>query len=335
MAGASEAAWRLPAWASRWGRRWLPWLAAAAILAWLTTRVPLDALRAALRHGSYLPLAVFVLFETLAILPLDVFATREALAIVGVRRGFLELLLLRGATYLLGLVSYVAGQGAVGVYLARGGVRASRAAGAMLFLMISNGVVLVAIAALGLLVDLPRDRRELLLLLVLGALAGIALYLAVIGARPRWLTGRTALAPLFEAGVGGHLRAAAARLPHLLIMAALQWGAFLVWGIALPFWRTLALMTVVLLVAALPITPSGLGTSQVLQVLFFSPWAAGADAAARSADVLALSLVHYVFGVGWQGLVGLVCLAGLRRAGGKDSRDNKDSKDGNAGRDDG
>jgi uncharacterized membrane protein YbhN (UPF0104 family) len=113
-------------------------------------------------------------------------------------------------------------------------------------------------------------------------------------------------------------------------MAALQWGAFLVWGIALPFWRTLALMTVVLLVAALPITPSGLGTSQVLQVLFFSPWAAGADPAARSADVLALSLVHYAFGVGWQGLLGLVCLAGLRRAGekDKDSRDFKDSKDG-------
>jgi uncharacterized membrane protein YbhN (UPF0104 family) len=318
----------------RWARRWLPWLAAVAILAWLTSRVPLGALRSALRHGSYLPLAVFVLFETLAILPLDVFATREALALVGVRRGFRELFLLRGATYLLGLLSYVAGQGGVGVYLARSGVRASRAAGAMLFLMISNGVVLVAIAALGLLVDLPNDRRELLLLLILGALAGIAAYLAVIGARPRWLAGRAALAPLFEAGVGGHLRAAAVRLPHLLVMAALQWGAFLVWGIFLPFWRTLALMTVVLLVAALPITPSGLGTSQVLQVLFFSPWAPGADAAARGGSILALSLVHYVFGLVWQAAVGVVCLAALRRVD-KDDKDSRDSKDGNSGRDGG
>lgn len=308
-------------------RRWLPWLAALALLAWLTSRVPLDALRVALRHGSYLPLALYVLFETLAILPLDVFATREALSIVAVRRGFSELFLLRGATYLLGLLSYVAGQGGVGVYLARSGVRASRAAGAMLFLMISNGIVLVGIAALGLLADLPVDRRELLLGLIFGALAGIVLYMVVIAARPRWVAERPALAPLFEAGVKGHLRAAAARLPHLLLMAALQWGAYLVWGIPIPFWRSLALMTVVLLVAALPITPSGLGTSQVLQVLFFSPWAAGVDAAARGADVLALSLVHYVFGLVCQALVGMVCLVGLRRGGGKDLRDSKDQKD--------
>jgi uncharacterized membrane protein YbhN (UPF0104 family) len=343
MAGASERA-RAPVgnrvWPGAWNgiKRWLPWVAAAAILGWLSSRVPVDALRAALRHGSYLPLALFVLFETLAILPLDVFATREALGIVGVRRGFKELFLLRGATYLLGLLSYVAGQGGVGVYLARSGVRAARAAGAMLFLMISNGMVLVGIAALGLLIDLPRERRELLLLLIAGAFAGIALYLAVIAARPRWLAARPALAPLFEAGVRGHLRAAAARLPHLLIMAAMQWGSFLVWGIALPFWRTLALMTVVLLVAALPITPSGLGTSQVLQVLFFSPWAAGADAAARGADVLALSLVHYVFGLVGQALLGVVCLAALRRVGkddedkdqkdGKDREDRKDERDG-------
>jgi Lysylphosphatidylglycerol synthase TM region len=315
-------------------RQWLPWLAAAALLAWLTARVPVDALRAALRHGSYLPLAVYVVFETLAILPLDVFATREALSIAAVRRGFSELFLLRGATYLLGLLSYVAGQGGVGVYLARSGVRASRAAGAMLFLMITNGIVLVAIAALGLLADLPAERRDLLLALIFGALAGIAVYLAVLAARPRWLADRPPLAPLFEAGVRGHLRAAAARVPHLLLMAVLQWGAYRVWGIPIPFWRSLALMTVVLLVAALPITPSGLGTSQVLQVLFFSPWAAGAGAAARGADVLALSLVHYVFGLVCQALVGVVCLAGLRRAGigkdlkdGEDQKDSKDSKD--------
>lgn len=307
-------------------------MAAFGILGWLVSRVPVDTLRAALRHGSYLPLAVFVLIETVAVLPLDAFATREALAIAGVRRTFGELFLLRGATYLLGLLSYVAGQGGVGVYLARGGVRAGRAAGAMLFLMISNAMVLVAVAALGFLADLPRDRRELLLVLVLGALAGIALYLVVIAARWRWLASRPPLEPLFEAGLGGHLAAAAARLPHLLALAALNWGAFRVWGIAIPFWHGLALMTVVLLVGALPITPSGLGTTQVLQVLFFAQWAPAATPAARAADVLAFSLVHYVFGVGWQALVGLVCLAGMRRAEDKDDKDSRDGKDGKDGR---
>jgi len=297
-------------------RDWLPWVVAAVILGWLAYRVPLDALRVALRHGAYVPLALYVLLESVAVLPLDAFATREALALAGVRRTWTELFLLRGATYLLGLVSYVAGQGGIGVYLARRGVRAGRATGAMLFLMISNGIVLAVIASLGLLADLPRERRELLLLMACGALAGIVLYLAVIAVAPPWLARRAALTPLFEAGLAGHLRAAGARLPHLLGLAVLNWGAFRVWGIVVPFWQGLALTTVVLLAGALPLTPSGLGTVQVLQVLFFARWAAGADAAARAADVLALSLVHHVFNLVWQALLGLVCLAALRRTGG-------------------
>lgn len=295
---------------------WLPWLAAAFIVAALLYQVPRDALALALRDGSYLLLAVYVVIETLALLPLDVFATRQALAIVAVRRRFSELVFLRGATYLLGLLSYTAGQGGVGIYLARSGVRGSHAAGALLFLLVSNVIVMVAIATLGLLADLPEEQRGLIVGLILAATAGILLYLAVIFSRPRFVTSRPVLAQLFDAGVSGHLQAAAARLPHVLLLVVLQWGAYRVWGIPIPFWHSLALMTVVLLVAALPITPSGLGTSQLLQVLFFSQWAAGADVAARRADVLALSLVHYVFGLACQALVGMVCLVHLRRAGG-------------------
>jgi hypothetical protein len=269
-----------------------------------------------LRHGAYIHLALYVLFASLAVLPLDAFATREALSLAGVRRAWSELFLLRGATYLLGLVSYVAGQGGIGIYLARRGVRAGRATGAMLFLMISNGIVLAMIASLGLLADLPDARRDLLLVTSFGILAGIVLYLVVVAVRPRWLARRAVIAPLFEAGIAGHLKAAGARLPHLLVLAILNWGVFRVWGIAVPFWRGLALTTIVLLVGALPITPSGLGTVQVLQVLFFARWSAGIDAAARAADVLALSLVNQVLNLVWQALLGLVCLAALRRTGG-------------------
>ncbi len=294
-------------------RQILPWLAAAALIAWLLHRVPLADLRAALRHGSYLPLLVYVLLELVLTLPADAFATREALAGAGVRRSFSELMLARGATYLLSLLSYFASLGGIGWWVARGGVRAARATGAVLLMMVTSGIVLVLIACLGFLVDLPPDRRELLVLLIGGACAGIALYLAVIAARVRWLAGRDALAPLFEAGLAGHARAVAARVPHLLLLALLHWGAFRVWGIDVPFLRGLALTPVVLLISALPITPSGLGTTQVLQVLFFSPWADGATPEARAADVLAFSLVHWVFSLVWQGGIGIACLALLRR----------------------
>jgi uncharacterized membrane protein YbhN (UPF0104 family) len=296
-------------------RQALPWLAAVALFAGLLHRVPLDDVRAALRHGSYLPLLAYVLLEFVLTLPADAFATREALAVAGVRRSFAELMLARGATYLLSLLSYFASLGGIGWWVARSGERAARATGAVLLMMITNGIVLVLIAAGGLLADLPPDRRELLMLLIGGALAGVAVYAGVLAARPRWLAGRSLLAPLFEAGLGGHARAVLARAPHMLLLALLHWGAFRVWGIEIPFLRGVALMPVVLLISALPITPSGLGTTQVLQVLFFSAWAEGATPEARAADVLAFSLVHWVFSLIWQGAIGLACLALLRRKG--------------------
>ena len=252
-------------------KRWLPWGVAVAVLAVLFTRIPFAALRGSLSQGRYLVLAAYVLFEILAVLPFDAWGTREALTAAGVRRGFGEVLLARGATYLLGLLSYLVGQGGVGVWLARRGVKGAQATAAVFLLVVSNGIVLVLIAAAGLLLDPPEEQRGLLMPVVAACFAGILVYLALIALRPAWLARWGALAPLFEAGLAGHLRAIAARVPHMLLLALLHWGAFRVWGIPVPLLRGIALMPVVLLVSALPITPGGLGSTQALQVALLLP----------------------------------------------------------------
>jgi uncharacterized membrane protein YbhN (UPF0104 family) len=290
-------------------RRWLPWLVALAILVFLIREVRLDALREAFRHGAWLALALYIVLETLVALPADAFGTREALAVAGIPRPWSEVLLARGASYLLGLLSYVAGQGGMGFYLARTGVPAGRSAGAVLLLMIANGIVLVLLGAAGLAIELNRleeVRTDLLLLTITVALAGILAYLIVIAVRPQWLERYSLLAPLFEAGLRGHLRAILARFPHMLLLAALHWGAFRIWGIAVPPVRGLALNPIVLLIAALPVTPGGLGTTQALQVLFFSPYGS-------APAVLAFSLVHHVIGLIVQAGVGFACWTLLRR----------------------
>ncbi len=292
-------------------RRWLPWLVAVAILAFLVREVRLDALREAFRHGAWLALSLYIVLETLVALPADAFGTREALAAAGVPRPWSEVLLARGASYLLGLLSYVAGQGGMGYYLARTGVPAGRSAGAVLLLLIANGIVLVLLGAAGLGIELGRldgVRTDLLLLIIAGALAGILAYLIVIAVRPRWLERYSLLAPLFEAGLGGHLRAILARFPHMLLLTLLHWGAFRVWGIPVPLVRGLALNPIVLLIAALPVTPGGLGTTQALQVLFYSPYGS-------APAVLAFSLVHHVIGLLVQAGVGFGCWSLLRRRG--------------------
>lgn len=290
-------------------RRWLPWLIALAILALLVREVRLDSLREAFRHGAWLALSLYVVLEILIALPADALGTRVALAAAGVPRPWSEVLLARGASYLLGLVSYVAGQGGMGFYLAKTGVPAGRSAGAVLLLMFANGIILVLLGAAGLAIELDRlegVRTDLLLLVIAAAFAGMLAYLVVIAVRPRQLERYSLLAPLFEAGLGGHLRAILARFPHMLLLVLLHWGAFRIWGIAVPPLRGLALNPIVLLVAALPVTPGGLGTTQALQVLFFSPWGS-------ASSVLAFSLVHHAFSLVVQAAVGFACWKLLRR----------------------
>jgi uncharacterized membrane protein YbhN (UPF0104 family) len=299
-------------------RRWLPWLVAAAILAVMVREIRLEPLREAFQHGAYLALSLFIVFELVITLPVDAFATRAALDAAGIPRPFLEVMYARGASYLLGLLSYIAGQGGMGFYLARTGVPVARSTGAVLFLMIANGIVLVLLGALGLAVEMARGGlagvpTELLALTIAAALGGTVVYGIVVALRPRWLARYGLLAPLFEAGVRGNVRAVAARFPHMLLLVVLHWLAFRIWGIAVPAVPGLALNPIVLLLSALPVTPGGLGTTQALQVLFFSPWAPGATGDDRAAAVLAFSLVHHAVNLVVQAAIGLACLAPFRR----------------------
>jgi uncharacterized membrane protein YbhN (UPF0104 family) len=299
-------------------RRWIPRLAAAAILAFLVREVRPDSLREAFRHGAWGALSAYIILEVVLALAADAFGSREAFAAAGVVRSWTQVFFARGASYLPGLFSYVVGQWGMGYYLVRTGNSLGRSAGAILLMMVVNGIVLVFFAAGGLGIGLVRGglvgaRSDVLALTIAAVLGGTVAYFAIVVARPRRLESYTLLAPLFEAGLAGHLRAILARIPHVLLLVLLNWGAFRIYGIAVPILDGVLLNGVVLLSAALPVTPGGLGTTQALQMLFFSPWADASTSADRAATVLAFSLAHHVIGQLAQAAVGLVCLWCVRR----------------------
>ena len=72
--------------------------------------------------------------------------------------------------------------------------------------------------------------------------AGV-LYLGVIAARPRRLAETNLLAPLFEAGVKGHIVALLSRLPHLVVLFLGTWLPFHFFGVTICHfcWRCPAL----------------------------------------------------------------------------------------------
>jgi xanthosine utilization system XapX-like protein len=184
----------------------------------------------------------------------------------------------------------------------------------VLLLLVTQALALGVGGAAGLLLA-PSWLRAPALPVVALIGAGMLVYLAIVRLRPPWLTRWPLLAPLFAAGVRGHLESIAARLPHVAALVLLQWGAFRIWGIAVPLLVALGLIPLVLLVAALPITPGGLGTVQAVQAALFARYALGTTLQVRQAAVVALSLAHGALAMVVQILIGVVCmrlLGGLR-----------------------
>ncbi len=294
------------------------------VLALLLWRIPLAEVLAAVGRGPVAWLALYALFEAIAVLPADAWATQVTLSVGGVKRPYGELFLVRGSTYLLNVLSYAVGQGGLGVYLARTGIGAARSAGLVLFLLATNAIALALAAAIAHPFSQRTDPRAAIAIGVV--LYGVKTYLSALLARGlfartrfgRWMATyieKEPVATLARAGLWGHLKATAARMPHMAILLLVLWGSFRVWGIEVPLGVGLAALPAVVLIAALPITPSGLGTAQALQVLLFAPFVVGATPAARSATLLGFSLVHHALGLAGQVAVGAVCFALLKRRG--------------------
>lgn len=294
-----------------WLRRVLPWVVGLAFLVYLFQRIPWVEFRHALAEGPYLEMTVFISLQISLTLIVDGWATAVSLSAVGIERPMREVMLARGATYLLGLINYAVGQGGLGLYLHRTGVPGQKASGSVLFLIAINGFVLVLAAAL----VWPFARGPYASWVLLGAGAGVVVAagaIAYITRRPGRFEKNPLVDPWLVAGPGGILRSAAARLVHVAVLVVGLWAGLRVWGIPVPFLEGLVRMPVVLLVSALPISPSGLGTTQAAQVLLFSEFATESTVAARESAALAQGLVNQVVGVVVQVIVALFCLARLR-----------------------
>ena len=294
------------------GRRILPWAVGAAILVVVVLRVPFEAFRAAIGHGPHVTLATVDFVVVVVTLGTDSVATWLGLLALRLRRPLAHVAAVRGATFVLFLLNYALGQGGFGYYLHRTGTPARRAVGATLFLIGTNLATLLLVTSIA--CAAHGDDASMGWFLPAGC-AALAAYLVVIGIAPDFVRRRAVFAPLFDAGLRGHAIAMASRLPHVLVMSLGIWWAMRAWGIEVPFVAGLTTMPIVVIAAALPIAPAGLGTTQAALVYLFSDFATGATADERNAVVLAFSIVHFVYSVLGILVVGLVCIPVARNLG--------------------
>jgi hypothetical protein len=217
-----------------------------------------------------------------------------------------QVLVVRGATYLLAAINYNVGQGAMVYFVHRAkGTTVMRGVATLLLVLGINVLALLALATVGLFIapDIPRVIR----IVVVVAFAGLAVYALAVALKPRWLAERPLFDVLLAAGLGGHLRALLVRVPHVAGIVFFQTMMLHAFGVAVPARQAIVMLPLVFFVAVLPISVQGLGTTQAAMVFFFARYAPG-DRHAQETAVVAASIFATALGTTLQALLGLGCL---------------------------
>ena len=284
--------------------RVLPWVVTAGLLFLLFRRISIAEVVEDTRHAAGWMVPVTLLC-VVAVYLADSFAIWKTFGWFLTRMSFKDVLLVRGATYLLAAINYNVGQGAIVYFVHRtAGTTIVRGIATILLVLGTNVLVLLflATAGLGIAPAVPGAVK----ILVAVAWGGLTFYAALIALRPRWLD-RPVFEVLLNARLGGYARAVIVRVPHIAALIAFQYFALRAFGVHVPFVDAIATLPVTFLVAVLPISVQGLGTTQATMVYFFAQYAPG-DAAAQEAAVIAASLVAQAIAFSFQALLGVVCL---------------------------
>jgi len=285
-------------------RRALPFVLAVGLVGWVLSRLDLGAFVKNLTEVNVAAFAGFTALIVVSVLAADTFATvivyRRSVAPVSFRDFFT----MRGASYLPSILNHHVGQAFVTYFVARAHrVAILRVAGATLVGYASWMGCLVGLWGIAFWIN---GKPMIWVMLVLGA--GVV-YLLVIASRPRVLADNKLLgplvAPLFEAGVGGHLIALAARVPHLCVLFLGTWLAFWFFGVHVPPKAALESVPLLMVVVTLPLTPQGFGTRDALAATLFEQFAMGETKPARLAAVAAATTSWGVASTLGEALLGL------------------------------
>lgn len=282
------------------------WAVTAGLLALLFHKIPVHDVVAAARGAAPWTVPACVLFGV-AIYLCDSFAIWKTFGWFLADLSLTDILLVRGATYLLAAINYNVGQGAIVYFVHRvARVPVMRGVATVLLIMGTNVLALLFLATFGLLAAPGVPHAVSLIVAV--AYAGLAIYVAAVIAKPRWLASRPLFDVLLGAGLGGHARALLVRLPHIAVLLAFQITLLHGFGVAVPVVDAIAALPVVFFIAVLPISVQGLGTTQAALIFFFARYAPGNSHAQQAEAVLAASLVGQVCTLAFQALLGVACL---------------------------
>jgi hypothetical protein len=320
--------------------RTLPWIVAISIFAYILSSTDLDGLRAsaASAHWGHFWVVAFSLYAV-------IFAT-DSFTVWWMYRRFhvptiryRDVLPARGASYFLGILNYAAGSAAMAFYFKKRFRVGFLEGGASLLLLMLVDLGLVTVAVLiggSMLPDVWTEAtvatlggvtltwntviRVLAGLFVLGAAAHMLFW------RAPWKWGPLerirqipSLAGFRRATVIDYLKIGLIRAPVTVLYILMHGFTLTAFHIQVPWAQMMVFVPIQMLIAVVPISPSGLGTVNLAQRLLYAPYVYSsegdhlvAEAATSSIDAygLALALAFNIPRL----VIGFVALRAAKRA---------------------
>jgi hypothetical protein len=281
------------------------WVVTATLLFFLFRNIQWSTLKAAMQNAAPWTIPVGAA-SILGIYAADSFAIWKTFGWFLAPLSFAQVLVVRGATYLLAAINYNVGQGAIVYFVHRAtGAPVMRGVATVLLIMGVNVLALLVLASVGLAVapEVPHS-----VAVVVGiAYAGLAVYALVVALKPRWLAQRPIFDVLLAAGPVGHARALLVRVPHIVTLVIFLTSMLRAFGVAVPLGQAVVSLPIVFFISVLPISVQGLGTTQAAMVFFFARYAPGTPEQQKAA-VLAASLFGQALSLSIQTVLGLACL---------------------------
>jgi len=284
-------------------RRLVPWTIAAILVAFILSRVDIHEVGSLLRAVNLPLYAAFILAFTVVNLVCDCLAISRVYTANGTPETLRSILVVRGASYLPAILNYHLGQAYLTYLIAKHhGRRMVDVARGTLVAYATMLGAFALVAAVGM--TMPIEHPSWVLRTISLLIGGGVIYLAVLWMRPAFLADRPFTKPLFEVGAGGHLVLLLWRLPHVLVLSCAVWVNYSFFGVIVPLRSAVAIVPLILLVAALPLTPQGVGTREVVAIHLLVP-DVGGTFSDRAAPIVAAGAAWTLGTVAAQAAVGL------------------------------
>lgn len=286
----------------------LPWGVAIGLLYWLFRHYPLRDVVAASSHvhpGAFL---LFLVVYFAYISSTDIWSLHRTLAAHGVKSRTNKVIRLRLASNLAMILNYGVGQGVLAYLIKRSfGDSFFRVSGVLGLIILADLYLLVTLSFVGTLfvgaevhdLNLAPWIRLLWALITIGVVfVAVALRWPPLGDRLQ----RLRFGQLFHAfrtsGPAELLQLALRRLPFVAGASTYLWFLAMCFGVDVPFEKVIALLPLTIVVSAIPITPSGLGTAQISSIFLFEEFISGPEIVAGAVTpaemLLAMSLVFTI-----------------------------------------